>query len=192
MFGVSYAVQSKLAKKIKTDHELAQQLWAQGNHDARILASKIADPAECSHHLLEQWVADLDSYVLTDAFAVLAAGSPLAERKRSKWSKSRKEWIGRAGWLMIAHAAKSPETPDEEFHGLIERVQAGIGTAKNRTRDAMNSALIAIGSRHPFTQHALKAARQIGKVEVDHGETSCKTAEAEPYIRKILARQHAI
>lgn len=189
MFGVSYAGHTKLAKKIKTDQALAEQLWATGNHDARILASKIADPAHCDHHLLEQWVSDLDSYVLADAFAMLAASSPIAARKRSKWSKSRKEWIGRSGWLMIAHAAKSPEAPDSEFHGIIERIAEEIGTAKNRTRDAMNSALIAIGSRHPFTKQAIDAARQIGKVEVDHGETGCKTPDAEPYIRKVLARK---
>jgi 3-methyladenine DNA glycosylase AlkD len=38
MFGVSYANLEKLRKKIKTDHMLAGQLWAAGNHDARILA----------------------------------------------------------------------------------------------------------------------------------------------------------
>ena len=45
MYGVSYANLYKLQKRIKTDHALADQLWATGNHDARILATLVADPA---------------------------------------------------------------------------------------------------------------------------------------------------
>ena len=44
-YGVSYADLGKLKKRLKTDHALALKLWASGNHDARILALMIADPA---------------------------------------------------------------------------------------------------------------------------------------------------
>ena len=51
--------------------------------------------------------------------------------------------------------------------------------------DAMNNALIAIGIRNARLEKlAIAAARRIGKVEVDHGETSCKTNDAEAYIKK--------
>ena len=46
MFGVSYANLGKIKKKIKVDHKLAEQLWATGNHDARIVATMIADPKQ--------------------------------------------------------------------------------------------------------------------------------------------------
>ena len=45
-FGVSYSALGKLKKRIKTDHELALKLWESGNHDARILATMIADPQQ--------------------------------------------------------------------------------------------------------------------------------------------------
>jgi 3-methyladenine DNA glycosylase AlkD len=44
MFGVSFAHLNKIDKRIKTDHELAREPWASGNHDARVLAALIADP----------------------------------------------------------------------------------------------------------------------------------------------------
>ena len=44
LFGVSFGNIRKLQKKIKTDHSLARELWATGNHDARILATMVADP----------------------------------------------------------------------------------------------------------------------------------------------------
>jgi len=45
VYGVSYAHLGTLKKKIKIDHELALELWKSGNHDARTLATMIADPA---------------------------------------------------------------------------------------------------------------------------------------------------
>ena len=49
----------------------------------------------------------------------------------------------------------------------------------------MNSALIAIGIRNEdLERKAIEIAREIGKVHVDHGATSCKTPDAESYIKK--------
>ena len=45
-FGVSYANLGKLVREIKVDHELALGLWKSGNHDARVLATMVADPEE--------------------------------------------------------------------------------------------------------------------------------------------------
>ena len=76
MYGVSYAHLATLKKRIKSNHALAQQLWASGNHDARILATMIAVPAQMDAALLEAWAHDLGNYVVTDALAGLASGSP--------------------------------------------------------------------------------------------------------------------
>jgi hypothetical protein len=56
----------------------------------------------------------------------------------------------------------------------------------------MNSALIGIGINKPaLRKKAIEAARRIGKVEVDHGETNCKTPDAVPYIEKAAKRKPA-
>ena len=66
-----------------------------------------------------------------------------------------------------------------------QRIETEIHEAKNRVRDAMNSALIAIGSRSDeLEQRTLEVAERVGKVEVDHGETGCKTPLAASYIPK--------
>ncbi|MFY0535987.1 hypothetical protein [Nannocystis pusilla] len=53
----------------------------------------------------------------------------------------------------------------------------------------MNHALIAIGARSDaLARLATAAARKIGPVEVDHGDTDCKTPDAVSYIAK--AREH--
>ena len=50
--------------------------------------------------------------------------------------------------------------------------------------------MIAIGTRNSDLQEkAVATAVRIGKVEVDHGETGCKTPEAVSYIRKVAERK---
>ena len=77
-FGVSYAHLYKLQKKIGVDHEAAEGLWASGVHDARVLASLVADPERMNARKLQAWVKELDNYVLSDALSGLAARSPAA------------------------------------------------------------------------------------------------------------------
>ena len=74
---------------------------------------------------------------------------------------------------------------DAECGSLLDEIKATIHQAPNRTRYAMNSTLIAIGRRGGTLQDdAIAAARTIGTVLVDHGDTACKTPDAETYIKK--------
>jgi len=190
LFGVSYADLGKLQKKIKVEQALAEQLWATGNHDARVLACKIADRAAVESSTLEAWSKQLDNYVLTDAFSQLAAQSPFAEKKVANWTKSKKEWIASAGWTVLANLAVSDRDGSAgKYAAWIPKIEDGLRDAPNRARHARNQALIAIGARGgSLEKTAIAAARRIGKVEVDHGETGCKTPDAEAYIRKARNR----
>lgn len=192
MFGVSYANLYKLQKAIKVDHELAQQLWATGNHDARILATLIADPVKLTDKLAESWIRDTSNYVSTEALTRFIARTPLALKKSEKWRKARGEWIGAAGWALLGHMAlNDKELPDAYFLPLIEEIEKTIHSRRNRVRYEMNGALIAIGLRSDaLEKRALEAAKAIGRVEVDHGETNCKTPDAAEYIGKAKAYRH--
>ena len=191
MFGVSYAGLGELKKKIKVDQPLAEALWESGNHDARVLATMIADPREVRSGQLDAWGRDLDNYVVTDAFASLAARTKFARTKFARWSRSRDEWLGQAGWLLLVTLARTDEDlPDSFFETQLETIEAEVHRRKNRVRYAMNSALIAIGARNAeLRSRAVAAAERIGEVEVDHGETGCKTPQAAAYIEKMWARR---
>jgi 3-methyladenine DNA glycosylase AlkD len=191
MFGVSFANLNLLKKKIKTDHDLALKLWESGNHDARILATMIADPDEVSGRTLDEWVKALDNYVISDAFSTLAGKTPHARKKAEKWTRSKNEWIGRAGWSVLSRVASGDtDLPDGYFEPYLVTIESDIHMSKNRVRDAMNSAVISIGLRSAkLEKRAVAAAKRIGKVKVDHGETSCKTPDAIEYIRKAKAHR---
>lgn len=192
MFGVSFANLGKLQKQINVNHELAGQLWASGNHDAQVLATMVADPQALTDKQAEAWLKGFDNYTLSEMFGGLVAKSPLALKKAEKWHKSKDEWVASTGWRMIAQLAlNKPELPDEYFDPYLEQIASGIHQQKNRVRYEMNGALIAIGLRNTaLEKKAVAVAKKIGKVEVDHGQTGCKTPDAAEYIAKALAYRH--
>lgn len=194
LFGVSFAHLGALKKRIKSDHALAGALWASGNTDARHLATMVADPAVMSRAELESWVKGANYYTLTDLFVNnVARHSPHARAALEAWMRSESEWVERAGWsLLAALALDDGAVEDAYLKPFLGRIERDIHHAKNWVRGAMNSALISMGARAgALGDEALAAAKRIGKVEVDHGETSCKTPEAAPYILKMRAHRAA-
>ncbi|MYI56902.1 MAG: DNA alkylation repair protein [Acidimicrobiia bacterium] len=191
MFGVSFAHLRKLGKKLRPDHDLAQALWASGNHDARVLALAVADPAQTGRSEIEAWAGDLGNYVLIDEMAAFVARTPFLEGCAEDWTDDGSEWMASAGWTLVAQQALAGDgLGDEYFEMRLASIEAGIATAANRVRHCMNGALIAIGGRNEsLRQSATATARRIGPVVVDHGETSCKTPEAVAYIDRIWARR---
>jgi 3-methyladenine DNA glycosylase AlkD len=189
MYGVSYADLNKLKKQIKVDHELALKMWASGNHDARVLATMVVDADQIKSAVLDSWAKDLDNYVITDAFSSMTARSPHLKKKMEKWTKSKNEWIGRTGWALLGRVAYKDEAlSDGYFTKYLGEIEKGIHAGKNRVRDAMNNAVINIGLRNgQLEKKAIAAAKRIGRVEVDHGETGCKTPDAIDYIKKTKA-----
>ena len=188
-YGVRYADLYKIQKKLQPDTKLAKALFQTGNHDARILATLIVDPSELTARDLDAWIKDADNYVLNEAIAGVAARSPHAQKKAEAWRRVKGEWKSAAGWEVVAHMSRpGGEGDDAYLEARLDDIEAGIHDAPNRTRHSMNQALISIGGYRPaLEKRALAAAKAIGKVEVDHGKTSCKTPDATGYIKKVVA-----
>jgi 3-methyladenine DNA glycosylase AlkD len=190
--GVSFAELEKLKKQIKRDHALALGLWDQRFMEARTLACFIADPARFNPTDLDSWVGELTSHGLIDCVvANIVAKGPHAQSKLPQWTRSSDEHVGRAGWILLAHLAnENPNLPDSYFEAYLDKIPSQILNAPNRKKQAMNMAMIAIGSRsEALAKKAIITARTVGPIEIDHGETDCKTPEAEAYIKKAWARK---
>lgn len=193
LFGVSFAQLKTLQKTYKKQTALALELWDTGNHDARMLAIQVAVPDALTPEQLERWLSDLDNYVLTDQLAVL-----LSERRdvltwMERLRLDASDWRGQVGYDLLAKVAMNDATlPDTFFEPFLEEIRLTLKGRSNRTRHAMNQALIAIGIRSPALKvRAFEIAAELGKVEVDHGETGCETPDARAYIEKTLARREA-
>jgi len=189
MFGVSFATLKTLVKKVGVDHELALALWDTGNFDARILAVKLADPAQATAVVLDRWAGEMTTTRMCGGYvAMLAAEGPLGRKKAAEWlakGSARRA----AGWTLLGFLASLDEdSPDSEFAARLAEIEKTIAAAPNAEREAMNSALILIGCRNDaLRKAALAAAKRIGKVEVDHGDTACETPVAAERIEKAWA-----
>jgi len=194
LFGISFANLRPFAKQIGTDHALAEQLWATGNSDARTLATMIADPEQFTASSADLWVEAISYYLLADLFAPVIARSPLANRKLSNWTRSRQEYVRQCGYVVLCCLLKddAKQVADDTCLKSLDTIERQIHGSPNRARHAMNMAVAAIGIYKPaLRDEAIAAARRIGRVDVDHGETGCRTPDAEAYIRKAAARKRS-
>lgn len=190
LFGVSFATLKALHKRIGVDHELAVALWDTGNLDARNLAVKIIDPAKVKSAELDRWVREWSAPRMCAGYvAMLAAERGDGKTKAAEWLAAKDEPARAAGWTVVAQLAQRDEgIPDSWFEKHLVQIERTLHSAPNREREHMNQAVIAIGGRSAgLRKAALAAVRRIGVVELDHGDTDCKTPDATEYIEKSWA-----
>ena len=192
VFGVLTSELAKFKKKIKVDHRLAMELWKTKNAEARALALQVADPQKLTRSaadgLLEDGPVRFVGWYLSD----LVARSPIADTTMRAWMKSPGESSREMGYAVFAARLKqdSSSVSDADAGKVLATIEKEIHRSPNWARYAMNGALIAIGVYKPaLRKKAIEAAKRIGKVEVDHGETYCTTPAAVAYIEKASKRK---
>lgn len=192
VFGVLTSELAKLQKKIKVDHALAMELWKTENAEARVLALLVADPEKLTRADAERLIKDGPMRFVGCYLSGLLARSPIAEATMRVWMKSPDEFTREMGYGIFGVRLKDdPESiSDAEAEKVLATIEKQIHRSPNYARYAMNGALISIGIFKPsLRQKAIESAQRIGKVEIDHGETNCKTPDAVPYIEKAFRRK---
>jgi 3-methyladenine DNA glycosylase AlkD len=189
LFGVSFASLAVLVKKIGIDHDLALALWDTGNFDARNLAFKVADPARMTPTDLDRWARDTTVRMCAGYVSMLASERTDAVATATRWLAAKDEQRRCAGWGLVTQlAARDEALPDAWFGDRLAEIERTIRDAPNWERHAMNDAVISIGGRSAALRRtALAAAKRIGRVAVDHGDTACKTRDAGSYLAKMWA-----
>jgi 3-methyladenine DNA glycosylase AlkD len=192
-YGVKIEELKKFQKRIKKDHALALALYDTGISDAMYLAGLIADDMAMTKKDLQRWLKGAYWTMLSDCtVAWVAAGGKHGRELALEWIESKDERVAAAGWSTLNSLVLTK--PDEELDlaelkRLLARVQKTIHSQPNRVRYTMNSFVISVAAGvKPLTDTAIAAAKKIGKVEVDMGDTSCEVPFAPEYIKKIQAR----
>ena len=186
LFGVNFSTLKTLHKSIGVDHELAIALWDSSNLDARNLAVKIVDPMQMSEAQLDAW-AQCDVPRTCGAYvAEVASEGRYAISRVGTWLVSQDEAQRATGWTLVSVMAMRDEgLPERWFSDRLAEIEKSIHQAPNAQRGPLNMALIMIGCRNAALREAASAAaKRIGKVDIDHGDTACKTADAADSIDK--------
>lgn len=190
VYGVSVADLKVVAKKIKGNQSLACDLYDTGNYDAMYLAGLVADGSQMTKKQLEGWAKNAVNGTISEyTVPWVATESRHARDLAMKWIDSKRESIASSGWCTWAGIVAT--TPDEELDlkeikALLDRVVKEIDAAPNRVKYTMNGFVIAVGSYvKPLLKDAKAAAKKLGKVSVDMGDTACKVPPATEYIEKV-------
>jgi 3-methyladenine DNA glycosylase AlkD len=194
-FGVATGDIRKLARKIKTDHELAMQLWKTGNIDAQLLAILVMRPKALSAKELDKmvrtarfaWVADwLNAYVVKE--------QPPADKEalRIKWMQDEDGWAARAGWNLTASKINKggKDAAELDLAGLLDRIESEMAAAPPEAQWTMNAALAAIGIHHAkLRERAIDIGEKLGVYRDYPVSKGCTSPFAPIWINEMVKRR---
>ena len=164
VYGVAKPKIAELARKIGRNHALGLELWATGNHDARILAGMVAQRNLVTGKQMEQWVREFDNWDVCDGTCChLFVFTEPAWAKAYAWSRRKKEFEKRAGFVLAAFlACHDKQAPDAEFRRYLKVIEREAWDERNFVRKAVSWALRNIGKRNiPLHRAAIASAKRI-------------------------------
>jgi 3-methyladenine DNA glycosylase AlkD len=191
IYGVSMADLKVIAKTIKGQQALALELYETHNLDAMYLAGMVADGAQMNRKQLNSWADAAGNLQMISEYTVpwVTVENPEACSLAVEWIKSQTAHVAGSGWCTYSGllATKPDQELDlSEIENLLATIVKRINSAPNRVRYVMNNFIIAAGTYvKPLLKQAKAAARQVGTVSVDLGDTACVIRAAIPQIEKI-------
>jgi 3-methyladenine DNA glycosylase AlkD len=191
LYGVKVGNMKPIAKKIKGEQQLALDLFDTGNRDAMYLAGLIVDGSKMSRAQLDAWVRQARGYagIPENIVVWVAAEHPEAFAIANKWMRSTNATTAAVGWALYAgslalHADEALDFDEIRVH--MDHAVANVHTAPNRVRYQMNNFIICVGCYvTPLLKQAKSAAKKIGAVSIDMGDTACQTPLATDYIARV-------
>jgi 3-methyladenine DNA glycosylase AlkD len=144
-FGVKLGDIRALAKKIKTDHELALSLWDTGNVEAQLVATLIIKPQSLSADELDKLTRSTTCAQVADWMnSYVVAEHPEKETLRAKWMQAKDRWAARAGWHFTASRVNKG-VDGLDLSALLDRIEKELPKAMPEVQWTMNNTLAAIG-----------------------------------------------
>ncbi len=190
-FGVNVPVMRALAKRIGKNHQLALELWQSGYHEARHVASMIADPKLVTKQLMNKWVKDFNSWDICDGTCSnLFRKTDFAIEKIFEWVDKKEEFVRRAGFSLMAYVAvHHKKRDDEEFLEFFPLIKKYSTDQRNFVKKAVNWSLRQIGKRSIYlNKEARKVTEEIQLIDSKAARWIAADAIRELKDPKILLR----
>lgn len=191
--GVKVQDMKKIQKRVKTNYQLALDLYDTGIADAMYLAGLIADDAKMTKKDLQKWATGATStWVSEYTVPWVASSSPHGREMALKWIDSKSEAIASAGWQTYSSLVAIKDDADldlAEIKSLLQRVAKTIHQQPNRVKYVMNGFVIAVACYvKPLHQLAIDTAKSIGRVAVDL-TGDCQIPFGPDQVKKFAARR---
>ncbi|MEV8250103.1 DNA alkylation repair protein [Microbacterium sp. NPDC076768] len=188
--GINLSRMRALAKRIKTDQLLAQQLWATHETSAQLLALLICRPKDFTADELDAMLRETQVPKVNDWFVnYVAKKTPLAEELRVRWFDDADPTVAAAAWsLTTVRVMKEPDGLD--LSHLLDLIERDMRDAPQRPQWAMNETLANIGIFHPeHRARALAIGEQLQVLADYPTAPGCTSPYAPSWIGEIVRRR---
>lgn len=188
--GVNLAALRAVAKRLKTQQDLARDLWSTGDTAARLLALLICRPAAFHASELDDMLRQGREPKVHDWLVnYVVKKSPHAEQLRLAWTADPDPVVASAGWALTTdRVAKKPVGLD--LSALLSTIEAEMTDAPDRLQWAMNHTLAQIGIDHPdHRDRAIAIGERLGVLKDYPTPPNCTSPYAPTWIKEIVSRR---
>ncbi|MFE2630716.1 DNA alkylation repair protein [Streptomyces sp. NPDC059374] len=188
--GVNLGRLRAIAKRLKTQQELARELWATGDSAARLLALLICRPKAFGRDELDGMLREARTPKVHDWLVTyVVRKSPHAAELRVAWFADPDPVVASAGWaLTTERVAKRPDGLD--LPGLLDTIEAEMKDAPPRLQWAMNHCLAQIGIEHPgYRARAIAVGERLEVLKDYPTSPGCTSPFAPVWIDEMVRRR---
>ncbi|MET7468859.1 DNA alkylation repair protein [Micromonospora sp. NPDC005686] len=189
--GVNLGKLRVIAKRLKTQQDLARELWATGDSAARLLALLICRPKAYGRDELDAMLREARTPKVHDWLVnYVVKKSPHAEPLRLAWSTDPDPVVASAGWaLTTERVARNPDGLD--LAALLDVIEAEMAGAPEHLQWAMNHCLAQIGIEHAaYRERAIGIGERLGVLKDYPTSPGCTSPYAPVWINEMVRRQH--
>ncbi|WP_280472721.1 DNA alkylation repair protein [Nocardia cyriacigeorgica] len=190
--GVNLTKLRAIAKRLKTQQDLARDLWATGETAARLLALLICRPKAFDRDELDAMMSQARAPKVQDWLVnYVVKKNPHAEDLRRAWFADLDPLVASAGWALTAdRVVKNPEGLD--LTELLDLIEAQMKDAPDRLQWAMNTCLAQIGITHPdLRARALDIGERLEVLKDYPTSPGCTSPYAPIWINEMVSRRQA-
>ena len=189
--GVSVPVLREIAKNYKNNSPVALALWDTSFHEAKLLATMIADRKMFSEAQMDAWTRDFNSWDICDGACYnLFRYLPWAYDKIPVYAQYEEEFIRRTAFSLTAGLAiGDKKSNDKVFVPYFELIKSHSNDDRNFVYKAVNWSLRQIGKRSLFLREkALEVALELKESDSKTARWIGSDAFRELSNPKIIAR----
>ncbi|MCX4719937.1 DNA alkylation repair protein [Streptomyces virginiae] len=188
--GVNLTKLRAIAKRLKTQQDLARDLWRTEDTAARLLALLICRPKAFERDELDTMLREARTPKVHDWLVnYVVKKSPHVEDLRRAWFADPDPVIASAGWaLTTERVAKKPDGLD--LPGLLDAIEADMKDAPERLQWAMNHCLAQIGIEHPeYRARAIDIGERLEVLKDYPTPPNCTSPFAPAWIAEMVRRR---
>ncbi|MGX7196364.1 DNA alkylation repair protein [Enterococcus olivae] len=187
----------KLAKSLKTNHELAMELWASGEYSARQLALLILDKKQLTQEVIDVLDQDMQTYNESESTQLIdwLMANQLMKSKQTivlmeSWMDSDSPLQRRVFWYYQARLRWMGQTPPPNTAFLLEKIEERIVEEVPAVQWAMNFTAAQIGIfEEAYRARCIQLGEETGLYKDDFVSKNCTPNYLPLFIEMQVAKQ---